>query len=244
VAPLVLAIQHSADDPPGRLGRWLAEAGCELEVVRCFLGEPLPDTLTPYAGLVVLGGAMGAYDDHAHPWLGPTKALLRAGVASGLPTVGICLGHQLLAVACSGRVAVAASPQVGVTTVGPTTEARTDPLFAALPPAPVAVHWNNDLVVEAPPGAVVLARTPAGIQAFRLGPSAWGLQFHPEVDLETVSGWARADVEAGVLTADRARTLLESAAVHDDQLQDTWRAFTTRIADQVERFDVSPRTRD
>ncbi|MET0692912.1 MAG: type 1 glutamine amidotransferase [Propionibacteriaceae bacterium] len=233
--PRVLAVQHSADDPPGRLGDWLADAGCELDIVRCFLGEPLPESLTPYAGLVVLGGAMGAYDDAAFPWLTRTKALLQAGVDSGLSTLGICLGHQLLAVACSGRVAVAPSPQVGLTKVGVTALAGADPLFTGLAVDPVAVHWNNDLVVEAPPGAVVLSRSTAGIQAYRLGSRAWGVQFHPEVDVETVREWARSDVESGLLTADRMKVLLDEVATNDEQLQDTWRAFAERFADQVKQ---------
>jgi GMP synthase (glutamine-hydrolysing) len=230
VSSLVLVIQHSEDDPPGRLGSWLSEAGCELDIIRCYLGEPLPESLTGYDALVVLGGAMGAYDDDAHPWLSQTKVLLREGVAAALPTVGICLGHQLLAVACSGRVAVAASPQVGVTQVGALPEAAHDPLFAELPAGSSAVHWNNDLVVEAPPGAVVLARSSAGIQAFRLGPVAWGLQFHPEVDVETVREWARSDVETKALSGDRVQSLLDDVITADPDLRDTWSAFTVRLA--------------
>src|SRR3954451_25227113 len=61
--PRVAVLQHTAVCPPGRVGRWLEEEGCTLEVFSCFAGDPLPVSLQGYAALVVLGGEMGAYDD-------------------------------------------------------------------------------------------------------------------------------------------------------------------------------------
>ena len=166
----VLVIQHTPVCPPGRVGDWLTESGCALEVIHPYAGESQPADLSGYAGLVVLGGEMGAYDDEIAPWLPATRALLAEAVAQGVPTLAICLGHQLLAVATGGRVARSAAGQQGGTLpVGLLPRAAADPLFAAVPAGAVATHWNNDLVVELPPGAVELARTPAGVQALRLG---------------------------------------------------------------------------
>ena len=227
----VLVIQHTVDCPPGRVGDWLTESGCALEVVHPYAGEIQPADLSAYAGLVVLGGEMGAYDDEIAPWLAPTRTLLAEAVGAGVPTLAICLGHQLLAVATGGRVARSASGQQGGTlTVGLLPTAADDPLFADVPTGAVATHWNNDLVVELPPGAVELARTPAGVQALRLGGRAWGVQFHPEVDLGIVRPWAAADVGSGHLTPERAETWLAEVTNADAALVATWRPFVHRFA--------------
>ena len=227
----VLVIQHTVVCPSGRVGDWLAESGCVLQVCRPYAGDSPPIHLTGYAGLVVLGGEMGAYDDDVAPWLPATRALLAEAVAEGVPTLAICLGHQLLAVATGGRVARSTDGQQGGTLrVGLLPAAAGDPLFAALADGAVATHWNNDLVVEPPPGAVELARTPAGVQALRLGGAAWGVQFHPEVDLELVRPWASADVGSRELTPERAETWLAEVATADAALVATWRPFVHRFA--------------
>jgi GMP synthase (glutamine-hydrolysing) len=227
----VLVVQHTAVCPPGRVGAWLTESGCSLEVVRPYAGEHQPANLSGYAGLVVLGGEMGAYDDEIAPWLPTTRALLAEAVAQAVPTLAICLGHQLLAVATGGRVARSPGGQQGGTVpVGLLPPAADDPLFAAVPPGAVATHWNNDLVVEPPPGAVELARTTAGVQALRLGEAAWGVQFHPEVDPGLVRPWAATDVGAGQLTPERAESWLAAVATADAELVATWRPFVHRFA--------------
>ncbi len=227
---MVLIVQHSDVDPPSRLGDWLSHAGCCWQLVRAHLGESLPRSLAQHDALVVLGGAMGAYDDQDFPWLSATKELLREATERDLPTLGICLGHQLLAVANGGRVVVADLQQAGLTAVRLTSTAMTDPLFDALGPDPVAVHWNNDIVVDPPPGAVVLSNSAAGIQALRLGTRVWGLQFHPEVDPDTAAQWAAADVATGRMTADDAGARLAEVRAADSRLNGIWRAFALRFA--------------
>lgn len=189
----------------------------------------MPDDVERLSGLVVLGGPMGAYDDAAHSWLGPTKALLRSAVAAGVPTLAICLGHQLLAVAGGGRVRRAVRRQVGLIPIGLTDEGLGDPLFGALPEGAAALHSNADLVVEPPPGSVVLARSAAGIQAMRLG-SAVGLQFHPEVDPPIFRRWLGGHVASAAVSQDDADRHLAALAAADADLEQTWRAFTRRFA--------------
>ncbi len=109
----VLVVEHEADAPPALLGRWLEEAGAQLEVCRPYAGDSLPDP-TAYDALLVLGGAMGANDDEAFSWIGPTKGLLARAVQERVPTLGLCLGHQLLSAALGGTVTVnPAGHQVG-----------------------------------------------------------------------------------------------------------------------------------
>lgn len=149
---------------------------------------------------------MGAHDEARNPCLSGTKALLAHAVAEEVPALGICLGLQLLAVACGGAVTLSASgPQLGLCAMQPTPAAASDPLLAwtgagCYP----AVHGNNDLVTEPPPGSTVLTTTAGTVQALRVGVAAWGVQFHPEVDPDTLGRWAAADVAGGALAADWA----------------------------------------
>ena len=206
-------MQHSADDPSGLVGRELLAAGCTIDLVRCHLREEQPRSLTGYAGLVVLGGDMGAYDDADYPWLTRTKSLLREAVEHDVATLAICLGHQLLAVAAGGEVARAPSPQRGLEPVGRSAAAGSDRLFGAFGDRDTsAIHWNNDIVITAPKDSVLLATSTAGIQALRLGSRVYGVQFHPEVDLETVAGWAAHDIAAGQLPAEQAHARLAQIA--------------------------------
>lgn len=228
---MILVVQHTTVCPPGRVGDWLVEAGCTLDVVRPYAGEAQPDDLSGHAGLVVLGGEMGAYDDQIAPWLPATRALLAQAVTHQVPTLAICLGHQLLAVAAGGRVATSPTGQQGGTpAVGLLPAASSDPLFAEVTADAVAPHWNNDIVAELPPGAVELARTPAGVQAMRIGPVVWGVQFHPEVDAALVQPWAAADVGTGHLTPQRAAAWLSEIVEQDAALVATWRPFVRRFA--------------
>lgn len=194
----LLVVQHEDPCPPAMLGGWLEEAGCALDVRRPYAGDPLPEVLRPGPGghdaVLVLGGAMNAEQDHLFDWLGPTKGLLRAAVERDVPVLGVCLGHQLLAVALGGRVE--RNPQgrqEGLVPVGWEPSAAQDPLLGPLAvggSARRAVHWNDDVVVGLPPGAVRLATAPGGeVQAVRYAPRAWGVQWHPEADAGVLAGW-------------------------------------------------------
>jgi GMP synthase (glutamine-hydrolysing) len=193
----LLVVQHQDDCPPALFADWLGEAGMPLDVRRPDRGDALPVDLGGHAGVVVLGGSMGAHDDVQHPWLPTTKALLRHAVAVEAPALGICLGHQLAAVALGGASKPNAGGQtVGVRPIGWLGDDMTrDPLFGPLAETDArVVHWNSDIVTELPDGVAVLARTDDGAaQVLRFGPRSWGVQFHPEVDHAVLAPWAEED---------------------------------------------------
>jgi GMP synthase (glutamine-hydrolysing) len=226
----VLVVQHQDDCPPALVGDWLVEAGCSLDVRRPYAGEALPEDLGGHDALLVLGGSMGAYDDATHVWLAATTALLREAARDGVPALGICLGHQLAAVALGGTVGTnPAGRQLGVLTMGWTAAAH-DRVLQTHPAR--AIHWNNDVVTALPPGAVLLATAPDGtVQAARFAPTVWGVQPHPEVDDEIVARWAEDERdEIGARLTDAALAEMRAAAV---ELQRAWRPVTVAFAREI-----------
>ena len=227
--PSILVVQHQDDCPPALVGQWLVEEGCVLDVRRPYAGDELPSDSSGHDALLVLGGSMGADDDRTHPWLTRTKQLVRDAVARRTPVLGICLGHQLAAVALGGEVrANPRGQQLGLLEMGWTDAATHDPVAGRLA-ATHGVFWNDDLVVRLPRGSAVLAQTPAGeVQVARMAEAAWGVQLHPEVDDRILAQWADEDRdrhEAGVIDS-----VLTRIAEHRAQLEAHWRPLAVALA--------------
>ncbi len=229
----LLVVQLDDSDPIGPLGEWLIDAGLDLDIRNLADGGALPDGLGGHSGLLVLGGGMSATDDAATPWLPPVRALLREAISREVPTLGVCLGAQLLATANGGRVSPNPDgPEFGAQLIGKRAACADDPLFAPLPITPDVIQWHFDAIDPLPPGAVQLASSPVcDIQAFRLGRLAWGIQFHIETTPELVRDWAATDARA-LEGYDVARLLSRSDAVHDD-VAEVWQPFAAAFADVV-----------
>ncbi|MDR7255471.1 GMP synthase (glutamine-hydrolyzing) [Nocardioides sp. BE266] len=231
MSPRILVVEHEDSCPPALVGEWLVEAGCTLEVCRPYVGDALP-ALTSYDGAVVLGGEMGANDDDLHPWLAPLKAGIRDAVSAGTPLLGICLGHQLMAVALGGVVERNPRGQtVGLQPVGWTDESAADDWVGARTGDERAIHWNNDVAVTLPDGAVVLARTPGGeVQVARFGPRAWGIQAHPEAHAGIIRRWIETDREDEVGRGFDEDAVLAAIEEAGPALASYWRPMTERFA--------------
>jgi GMP synthase (glutamine-hydrolysing) len=240
----LLVVQHEPDAPVAWLGEWWSALGLELDVVRGDLGEPVASRWADLGGdpdgLVVLGGAMGACDDADAPWLAPTRALIADAVARGVPTLGVCLGHQLASVALGGTVGRNPSGRtIGRVPVRLTAAAAADPLLAGLDGL-AAIHYNDDVVLEPPPGSTVLATLPDGRpQALRFAPVAWGVQFHPETSPEVFGAWLRWDSPDG-LTPDQVALLAEVTAARE-VLRAAWQPLAARFATVVAAGAVARR---
>jgi GMP synthase (glutamine-hydrolysing) len=183
----LLVLQHAGCEPPGVYEDELRERGIAIERVLVDEGGELPDWQA-HAGIVAMGGAMGAYEEQRFPWLVGEKRLIAEAVAVGTPYWGVCLGAQLLASALGADVAPGGAPELGVLDVTLTEEAAADPVFAAAPPSFRTLQWHGD-TYQLPAGAVRLARSERyEQQAFALG-RAYGLQFHLEVDSALAASW-------------------------------------------------------
>lgn len=161
--------------------------------------------------LVVLGGPIGVYETDRYPFLIEEIAAVGERVAAGGRTLGICLGHQLIAASLGAEVAPGPEKEIGWGAVR-LTEAGAQSLLAPLAGVPV-LHWHGDQA-ELPPGATLLAGTAiCPNQAFAIGERVLGLQFHLEIQPAWIEKWlighavelARAGIETAPIRRDTAR---------------------------------------
>jgi GMP synthase (glutamine-hydrolysing) len=184
----VLAIIHQGDAGPGVFGDEIRGGGDRLDEWMLPEAPEAPADPLGYDAVMVLGGAMHADQEEAHPWLAAEKALLRRLIEAEVPLIGLCLGGQLLAAAAGATPARAAEPEIGWPSIQLTAEGKEDPLLGALAPGFEAFSWHS-YEFPLPPGAVALARTDLCLQACRLGDAAWAIQFHPEVSAADAGAW-------------------------------------------------------
>jgi GMP synthase (glutamine-hydrolysing) len=219
VTSRVLVVQHEDDDPIHLIGLWMEDV--DLTTLRPDLGDAVPPTTEGYDGLVVMGGAMGAHDDVEAPWLPATRELIGTAAADRVPTLGICLGHQLCTLALGGEVEKnPRGRQLGLLEVGWGAAAVEDPLLGPLVGPRRAMHWNDDVATRLPDGAIQLATASTGeVQAARHAETVWGVQWHPEVDDALIREWA---TDGSLSPVDQER-LLDELVRSRGELDEAWR---------------------
>jgi GMP synthase (glutamine-hydrolysing) len=220
----LLSLIHQDDARSGVFAE--AATGHELEEWSFRSGERPPRPLDRYEAVLVMGGGMHVDQEDRHPWLRAEKAYLRWLLDRGTPVLGVCLGGQLVADVAGGRVAPLPAPQVGWWEAELAPTAADDLLLGPLPSRFHAFQWHS-YGFELPPGAAALAADATGLQAYRLGEAAWGLQFHAEVTRETVRAWLdrhRRDEDAVEAELDPRRLAADTEARID-----TWNRIGREI---------------
>ena len=186
----VLIIEQDAKLPGhGLLGDRIDLAGMERESTDAWSDDLNALDPADYSAIVAMGGNPSAFDIETYPWLLGVENLLLRAIADETPVLGICLGGQVLARALGAEVRIGDVGEYGWYEISPTPEAANDPVLVALRAPSGSLSWHRD-VFELPTGATRLASSPAAPnQAFRFGASAWGLQFHPEVEPDVFDLW-------------------------------------------------------
>ncbi|MFW6198196.1 MAG: type 1 glutamine amidotransferase, partial [Acidobacteriota bacterium] len=170
----------------GFIHDWCRGRGTETVEIRAWEGEPFPAP-ERIERLVVLGGPAAAWEEDAHPWLTDEKRFLESAIAAGVPTLGICLGAQLLADVLGAEVRRHHHPEIGWHAVELTEAGRGTPVEELVGPGRPVMQWHYD-TFEIPDGARHLARNDAcERQAFAWGEGVLGLQFHPEMVRDEVA---------------------------------------------------------
>ena len=151
-------------------------------------GLAAPGSAGGWDAVLVFGGAMHPDQDAEHPWLGGEVEFIAEALAQRIPTIGVCLGAQLVARAAGARVGPAEQPEVGWFAVELSESGADDPVLRVLPSPVEAFQWHY-YTFEPPDGAVELASSAAARQAYRLGDRTWAIQFHAEVERHMLDRW-------------------------------------------------------
>jgi GMP synthase-like glutamine amidotransferase len=179
-------LQHVPFEDAANVAVWARERGHAVARTLLYAGERLPD-LASFDWLVIMGGPMNVYEEDRYPFLAGEKRFLRAALKAGKPTLGICLGAQLMADALGGRVTRNEHREIGWFPVSLTAAGAASPLFSGFPSSFEAFHWHGD-TFSLPPGAIHLARSEAcENQAFQWGDRALGLQFHLDYSRDAIA---------------------------------------------------------
>ncbi|HEX8986010.1 MAG TPA: gamma-glutamyl-gamma-aminobutyrate hydrolase family protein [Bryobacteraceae bacterium] len=186
-----LIFRHVPYEDAGRIAPVLAARGIRIEYADLFRDPQPPKYWRSAAGLIFMGGPMSAND--GTEFIRRELALIEEARAAATPMLGVCLGAQLLARAAGARVYRNPVKEIGWAPVSWTEAALRDPLFADLAPSETVFHWHGE-TFDLPEGAEHLAwSSECRNQAFRLGNSIYGLQFHLEVTPPMIADWCARD---------------------------------------------------
>jgi GMP synthase (glutamine-hydrolysing) len=184
-----VALRHVAFEDLGLLAAVMEAEAWNVSFCEAAIDDLTHSSIRSADLLIVLGGPIGVYETDAYPFLKAEIALLDYRLSRNLPTLGICLGAQLMARALGSRVYAGPVKEIGWGRVELTGEGKASCLGALDAPEAAVLHWHGD-TFDLPGGAVRLASNRNyENQAFAHGPNALGLQFHLEADPRQLEEW-------------------------------------------------------
>ena len=163
--------------------------GMEYQYIRMHNNDNAPQTLADYSALIILGGPMNVYEIEQHPFLVDEERLIHEAINKNIPTLGLCLGAQLIAKTAGVTVFAGRKKEIGWYPVSLTNEGLNDPLLAGFENYLTVFQWHGD-TFDIPSGAKRLAESELfPNQAFKISEMIIGLQFHLEVTEQAVYKW-------------------------------------------------------
>jgi GMP synthase-like glutamine amidotransferase len=208
----LLILQHYWCETPGVFLDVLRDRDIPTVTLCGANGDPYPSDLSAHSGVIAMGGPMGVYEEEQYPWLRQEDALLKIAIQRNMPTLGICLGSQLVAKAAGAEVKPGDRKEIGWYDITLSDEGIHDPLWKDFPSTFEAFEWHGD-IFSLRPGAVSLASSALySHQAFRIGQRVYAVLFHLEVTTEMIQTWMKAF--AGELAT--VRSYLDPAAIEQN----------------------------
>ncbi len=190
----LLILQHEPDEGPAVFGQILQDQGYRLRHTPLYDGACVPDSLDEVDGLVIVGGNMNVTEVDQHPWMQPEMDLIKKAHEANIPIVGICLGAQLIAKALGGNVGPMEQPELGWHDIKMGFPGTIDPIYVGLTWESTQFHLHGQEITELPPGATPLAGSKGcRTQAFKVGLTTYGFQYHFEWDQAQLEYFSRGD---------------------------------------------------
>lgn len=222
----VLVFQHDPFEDLGIFAAVLEKQGAGYRVIRLFHGEMPAEDWQRIHALIILGGPMSCYDEEQYPFLRWEKRIIRAAIDEAVPILGVCLGAQLIAAALSTAVYHGPVKEIGWSPISITPHGQVDSLLGYLPEHATVFQWHGD-GFDLPSGAIRLASSVNyENQAFRLGKSIYGLQFHLEVTPRMIERWLD----------ERSKDLAQAPYVLPDKIRADTQSYAPTLKYYGERF--------
>lgn len=186
---MILIIKHIDIEGPGTLGEYLQEHHEPYTIVELGAGEELPQDISSYKAIVVLGGPMNVDEENVYPFLRKENEFIQRVLKAEIPYLGICLGSQLLAKAAGAAVVKSPVKEIGWYTVKLTDAGKCDPLFEGFNEEDPIYHWHGDMFQIPSNGQLLATASGCPHQALKVGKNAYGIQFHIEVTDKSIKEW-------------------------------------------------------
>jgi GMP synthase (glutamine-hydrolysing) len=225
----LLVFQHVPFEPLGIVDAMFKAAGFRIRYVNFNRAEDAHVAVDRYHGLVVLGGPMSADEVERHPHLKFEQAAIRVAVERGMPTLGICLGAQLMAASFGGRILRRGAVEFGWRRVTPTAAGVADPVIGHLGTGADIFQWHSDTFTLPAAAEHLAASAECRYQAFRIGECAYGFQFHLEADRALIRRWV--DAKRHVAELERRGVVIERERIERETAANVVGAH--RLADRV-----------
>ncbi|MBF0386135.1 MAG: type 1 glutamine amidotransferase, partial [Candidatus Omnitrophica bacterium] len=188
---MILFIKHISIEGPGTLGSFLKSEGFEINTTDLSQGERLPDSLDSLDAVISLGGPMNVYEEDKYLFLKQEDGFLKSVLDKEIPFLGICLGAQLLAKACSAKVIKSPGKEVGFFKVSLNASGAKDEFFQGIKNNFRVFQWHEDMFEVPKKGQLLASSLDCPNQAFKVGKNAYGIQFHVEIDDIDIYEWGR-----------------------------------------------------
>ena len=188
----ILVFQHIEYEDLGLLNDLLLKEGVNINYVKFYKGEKIPDKLDNFSMLIVLGGPMNTNMEEKYPWLKEEKNTIRKFVIElGKPFFGFCLGCQLLGEVLGATIKRSKQPEIGFHKIFLNDLVKNDRIFKDFPREFNAFHWHSNEVVDlVDPKIKILGYSKSSpIQLFKYSNNAYGIQFHIEIKDDTIQNW-------------------------------------------------------